>query len=91
MLGGRAAATDAGLTSRVARLAAQLSAETTTMRFARWAARHPPRSEFLGQIAEGGTGRVHEVMFAHTPGVRAAVKCIDWSTPQRRAAGAKVR
>lgn len=45
------------LSARVGRLSQQLATETAACRLSRWASRHPPKSDFLRQIAEGNTGR----------------------------------
>lgn len=45
------------LTQRVGRLAEQLVTETAASRLTRWASQHPPRSDFVRQLAEGNTGR----------------------------------
>lgn len=47
------------LSQRVGHLSQQLAAETAAAKLARWASRHPPKSDFLRQIAEGNTGRYH--------------------------------
>ncbi|WIA35389.1 hypothetical protein OEZ86_003835 [Tetradesmus obliquus] len=80
------------LSSRVGRLSQQLATETAACRLSRWASRHPPKSEFLREIAEGGTGTVHEVSVDHGilgPGTRVAVKRVDWSTHEQRKSVAK--
>eukprot|EP00879_Flechtneria_rotunda_P002728 GHRR01002934.1.p1 GENE.GHRR01002934.1~~GHRR01002934.1.p1 ORF type:complete len:346 (+),score=83.38 GHRR01002934.1:487-1524(+) len=77
------------LAFRVNKLQQHLATETAAARISRWVSRHPPKSDFLRQIAEGNTGSVHEVSVAHTPGKRVAVKRVDWSTHEQRAEVAK--
>jgi hypothetical protein len=45
------------LAQRVGRLSQQLAQETACTRLARWASRHPPRSDFVREIGDGNTGR----------------------------------
>jgi len=53
------------LTQRVGRLAEQLVTETAASRLTRWASQHPPRSDFVRQLAEGNTGRWVKLKFHH--------------------------
>lgn len=54
------------LSSRVGRLSEQLATETAASRLSRWASRHPPRSDFVRQLAEGNTGRCGSSSGSHS-------------------------